>query len=315
MLAERRKKIRYSNNPCGNLWANDRRGFGRQMLERLGWIPGNGLGKNGNGIEKPIKASAKNDRRGLGKQFEYALGNNQQLEEYAKLLKSLNKSYSTVKRSTTTPLENISGSSSTRLHYPKFVRAKDTSKYDNKALKVILGGTLEEREEEEKNTGLAAQPGDLADPTQHSESFEFGIKTITSGVSMTDYFKKKLLSLKAKNTVQERNAPKTECAAECTNNSKSTRKKRKHSGTACTDQNTKSFCSLNSVASESEEPIGECPPPPLHEFGVSEVPEEPRRPTTSCSSSKSDFSLFEKGFSFSPFSKTNLLSIPGYQLY
>lgn len=55
MLAERRKKVRYSNNPCGNLWANDRCGFGRQMLERLGWIPGNGLGKNGDGIEKPIK--------------------------------------------------------------------------------------------------------------------------------------------------------------------------------------------------------------------------------------------------------------------
>lgn len=130
---------------------------------------------------------------------------------------------------------------------------------------------------EEKNASLAPQPEDLADPTQRSDSFEFGIKTIASGVSMTDYFKKKLLSLKAKNTVQEQNAPKTECAAEWASNSKSARRKRKHSGNACTDPSIKPYCSLNSVATESEE----CPPPALHEFGVSEGLEDPKSPTTS----------------------------------
>ncbi|VDP32558.1 unnamed protein product [Echinostoma caproni] len=194
MLAEPRKKVRYSNNPCL------KSGFGRQMLERLGWTPGTGLGKNNDGIEKPLKASAKTDRRGLGKQIDYALGSNQQLDDYAKLLKSLNKSYSSVKHSSSsTSLEDISEKSSNRLHYSKFVRAKDMSKYDPKALRVILGGT-----DEVKDETIDVHSEKLSETERTTETPDFGVKTITSTMSMTDYFKNRISTMKAKFASQKK---------------------------------------------------------------------------------------------------------------
>lgn len=57
MLSEKRIKVRYSTDPNGNLWADDPNNFGRKMLEKYGWSPGKGLGKNNNGIKAPIKVS------------------------------------------------------------------------------------------------------------------------------------------------------------------------------------------------------------------------------------------------------------------
>ncbi|TPP56807.1 Pin2-interacting protein X1 [Fasciola gigantica] len=324
MLAEPRKKIRYSNNPCGNSWANDHSGFGQQMLKRLGWSPGKGLGKNGDGIEKPIKASAKSDRRGLGKKMDYALGDCQQLEDYAKLLKSLNKSYCAVKRSSTTSLEDISESSTTRLHYSKFVRAKDTSKYDSSALRVILGGAVEEDLQEADHIH---RPDSSLNPTEPSDLPDFGIKTVTSRVSMTDYFKKKLASLKANNATQEVSASETmdfERKTSALNNkdiqegsdtSELRPKRRKHSRDRHTDPNTTSCTSLAATATDSEKSVDKCVPSILQNFNGSKALIERQNPVPSCLLPESYVNRFEKALKSSPFSETNLLSVAGYQLY
>ncbi|CAF2731423.1 unnamed protein product [Rotaria sp. Silwood2] len=40
--------------------------LGHQLLEKIGWIPGNGLGVNQNGIKIPIEVNIRNRRQGLG---------------------------------------------------------------------------------------------------------------------------------------------------------------------------------------------------------------------------------------------------------
>ncbi|CAF1304003.1 unnamed protein product [Rotaria magnacalcarata] len=39
---------------------------GHQLLEKIGWTPGNGLGLNQNGIKTPIEINIRNRRQGLG---------------------------------------------------------------------------------------------------------------------------------------------------------------------------------------------------------------------------------------------------------
>ncbi|CAF1311794.1 unnamed protein product [Rotaria sordida] len=40
--------------------------LGHQLLEKIGWIPGNGLGLNQDGIKTPIEVNIRNHRQGLG---------------------------------------------------------------------------------------------------------------------------------------------------------------------------------------------------------------------------------------------------------
>ncbi|KAH8877069.1 PIN2/TERF1-interacting telomerase inhibitor 1 [Schistosoma japonicum] len=89
MLSEKRKKVRYSTDPNGVLWANNPNNFGRKMLEKSGWTPGKGLGKNSDGIKAPIKASLQKGTRGLGLKSDFCLGV-KQIDEYASLLRKLN---------------------------------------------------------------------------------------------------------------------------------------------------------------------------------------------------------------------------------
>ncbi|KAG5446368.1 PIN2/TERF1-interacting telomerase inhibitor 1, variant 2 [Clonorchis sinensis] len=183
MLSEPRKKVRYSTNPNGSLWVNDTAGFGRQMLERLGWTPGSGLGKREDGIPKPLKPHGQKGREGLGKKIDYQLGGSKQLDDYAQLLKELNSSYESKKRSnSSTSLEDLSKSSSNRLHYPKFVRAKDASRYDEKSLAIILG--LKPAESKQQSTPKPTEPPN-----------DFGVKTVSSSLSINDYFKKRRAEL------------------------------------------------------------------------------------------------------------------------
>lgn len=39
---------------------------GHQLLQSMGWVPGSGLGPNGNGIRDPIHAVMRRSKQGLG---------------------------------------------------------------------------------------------------------------------------------------------------------------------------------------------------------------------------------------------------------
>ncbi|RTG83325.1 Pin2-interacting protein X1 [Schistosoma bovis] len=143
MLSEKRIKVRYSTDPNGNLWADDPNNFGRKMLEKYGWSPGKGLGKNNNGIKAPIKASIQKGTRGLGMKSDFCLGI-RQINEYASLLRKLNNAHSSSDK-TNAISECLPTSWRKGM---KTLRSKDASKYDQQDLSIVLGHTqsfLEEK--------------------------------------------------------------------------------------------------------------------------------------------------------------------------
>ncbi|CAH1977782.1 unnamed protein product [Acanthoscelides obtectus] len=122
MLAEKRRKTKYSLNPRGNQWAQDSNKFGQKILERMGWKHGKGLGAKENGITEHVKVSYKNDSKGMGYK-----GNDEQWTEhedkFAALLSSLTGETES-KPVAVSSLEKKSQSSKARVHYMKYTRDK-----------------------------------------------------------------------------------------------------------------------------------------------------------------------------------------------
>ncbi|CAH1977783.1 unnamed protein product [Acanthoscelides obtectus] len=174
MLAEKRRKTKYSLNPRGNQWAQDSNKFGQKILERMGWKHGKGLGAKENGITEHVKVSYKNDSKGMGYK-----GNDEQWTEhedkFAALLSSLTGETES-KPVAVSSLEKKSQSSKARVHYMKYTRGKDLSRYSEKDLACIFGKRS------------LKEDGEIAAKVEEPANNEY---LINSG-SMADYFKKKL---------------------------------------------------------------------------------------------------------------------------
>ncbi|CAH8555162.1 unnamed protein product [Schistosoma rodhaini] len=169
MLSEKRKKVRYSTDPNGNLWATNLNNFGRKMLEKYGWAPGKGLGKNSNGIKAPIKKGT----RGLGMKSDFGLGI-RQIDEYASLLRKLNNAHNSSDKtnpiSECLPMSWRSGM--------KTLEAKDASKYGQQDLSIVLGHTQPFLKEK------------IASPNASAEKSDCQIPTVISPLSVSEYFAK-----------------------------------------------------------------------------------------------------------------------------
>lgn len=173
MLSEKRKKVRYSTDPNGNLWATDPNNFGRKMLEKYGWAPGKGVGKNSNGIVAPIKASIQKGTRGLGMKSDFCLGI-RQIDEYASLLRKLNNAHNSSDK--TNPISECLPMSWRR--GMKTLRAKDASKYDKQDLSIVLGHSQSFLEEKIVSSNAPAKKSDCQIPT------------VISPMSVSEYFAK-----------------------------------------------------------------------------------------------------------------------------
>lgn len=66
MLAERRRKQKWTVDPRNTAWSNDDSKFGQKMLEKMGWSKGKGLGAQEQGATEHIKVKVKNNHLGLG---------------------------------------------------------------------------------------------------------------------------------------------------------------------------------------------------------------------------------------------------------
>lgn len=107
-------------------------------------------------------------------------------ENYSTLLENLSKSLNDNKNRTTeikvSSLEEKSKKSKARVHYKKFMRGKDLSRYTEKDLANIFGKkTLKPIKPEVK----------VEEPEIEKDVSRFGVDTVNAG-SMTDYFKNKM---------------------------------------------------------------------------------------------------------------------------
>ena len=132
MLAERKRKVKWSDDPNGLRWAKDTNTFGRKMLEKMGW-QGAGLGKLQDGNQDFIKMAFKNDNTGLGcveqSDRDSLLTMTGGLDDILASLKGSGPETST-DNSTEKPKFSLAEASKlrgTRFHYKRMVEAKDVS--------------------------------------------------------------------------------------------------------------------------------------------------------------------------------------------
>uniref|UniRef100_A0A915EYY8 G-patch domain-containing protein n=1 Tax=Echinococcus canadensis TaxID=519352 RepID=A0A915EYY8_9CEST len=152
----------YTLTPTGASIAEDESNVGQQILKKMGWAPETGIGKNRNGIVEPVKSLAKHKSS--------VVKNKSRLEEKSKQSRS-------------------------RVHYGKFVRAKDVSQYSRKSLKIILGASVDKTQSSPENDAAFSAPEDSGSRGTEIKQ-EFGVKTYSSSTDLASYFSLKRSALK-----------------------------------------------------------------------------------------------------------------------
>ncbi|GFU22348.1 hypothetical protein NPIL_664881 [Nephila pilipes] len=132
---------KFDLNPRGNLWMEDQNKYGHKLLLKMGWSQGKGLGKKENGITENIKVKTRTRNTGLGwtKKLPVAIA----IPEYEAVLENLNKKFqnssgNVVKTDDLKSIEERSYQFKNRLHYQKFIKVKDVSRYSDKDMNGIF---------------------------------------------------------------------------------------------------------------------------------------------------------------------------------
>lgn len=196
MLAEARKKVKYSTDPRGANWSKDEDKFGQKLMEKFGWQKGKGLGANEDGRVEHVKASAKNDTKGFG--FKKTNNDNWicHQDDFNSLLKNLNASHGRPDQENdekVISLEEKSKAAKKRVHYHKQTKGKDLSQQSTEDLDCIFGRKKSKIPQEKKEVlPNVEETKDAPDENTH------GIQTIQSSQSVQEYFAMKLSQMKAK---------------------------------------------------------------------------------------------------------------------
>uniref|UniRef100_A0A0K8US16 PIN2/TERF1-interacting telomerase inhibitor 1 n=1 Tax=Bactrocera latifrons TaxID=174628 RepID=A0A0K8US16_BACLA len=232
MLAEPRQRKRYNLTPRGKALYEDDTRFGTKMLEKMGWSKGKGLGANEDGSQDFVRVRMRNTNEGLG--FEDRDDHwTQHEQDFNGLLETLNgvdgdnvkaieKKQSASDEDTPRvgfgfsaepkkpkveklkdkisgiSLEQKSKLSKARVHYKKFTKGKDIAQYSEKDLANIFGKKVVETEQAD---GVYAQLTAVI-PKEVNSNFG-GVQTISTGLSVSDYFKQKMEALKNNNNNAE----------------------------------------------------------------------------------------------------------------
>ncbi|XP_055315243.1 PIN2/TERF1-interacting telomerase inhibitor 1-like isoform X2 [Sitodiplosis mosellana] len=210
------KQKSYVLNPRGKPLYEDANRFGTKMLEKMGWSKGKGLGINEDGEQNFIRVAHKTDQQGMGYQERDDQWTGHE-NQFNSLLKSLDNSsnvsmdgggHKEANQATPTiglgfgtadknikklksvklelsgkSLEEMSKNSGVRVHYRKFTRSKDISKYTEKDLANIFGKKCVDGHKIEAEVKQVEPVSDLS-----QSSYE--ISTIETGTTIQEYFKK-----------------------------------------------------------------------------------------------------------------------------
>ncbi|XP_068198013.1 PIN2/TERF1-interacting telomerase inhibitor 1 [Antennarius striatus] len=205
MLAEPRRKQKWSVDPRNSAWSNDDSKFGQKMLERMGWSKGKGLGRSEQGSTDHIKVKVKNDSYGLGTTASYEDNWIAHQDDFNELLAQLN-SHHGQNASTEPPsdeqkgfsLEEKSKMSRKRVHYTKFTKGKDLSSRTETDLNCIFGKRAKSvKYQDQESNSCDSRSSDAEEtPTPSELDTESITKTVTSALTMQEYFAQRMSQLK-----------------------------------------------------------------------------------------------------------------------
>ncbi|KAJ1723892.1 hypothetical protein LPJ53_001801 [Coemansia erecta] len=205
-LAEPKKRFVYGEDPRNRTWSDDKGRFGFKMLEKMGWTEGKGLGADESGVKEHVKIKLKTNNFGVGadkKNIRNWLAN---ADGFSELLTRLNSDSNTpseapaaVKEEEKTAdvaapakTEEVLSGATVRLnrlsHRAKFRNMKRMATQDAKGLQEIFGVRKNPLYEDTPTT--ATEP---ASTTEQSGTSTPKTATIETGVSISDYFAKKML--------------------------------------------------------------------------------------------------------------------------
>ncbi|KAM8832085.1 PIN2/TERF1-interacting telomerase inhibitor 1 [Spinachia spinachia] len=210
MLAEPRRKQKWSVDPRNSSWTKDESKFGQKMMERMGWSKGKGLGRSEQGSTDNIKVKVKNDHYGLGTTASYEDNWIAHQDDFNELLAQLNDCHgqSDSAASVETPppeeakgfsLEEKSKTSKKRVHYTKFTKGKDLSSRSETDLNCIFGKRGNAAKPQEQESNSSDPPGET-EPTCSLAAFQLDAesitKTVKSSLNMQEYFAQRMAQLK-----------------------------------------------------------------------------------------------------------------------
>ena len=190
--------------------------LGQKLLEKMGWSKGKGLGRDEQGDLEPVRLKYKNDAEGVG----YVAKDDQWIahhEEFNAILGKLNGSEGPAPLPETVPVKSLevrSKVSKARVHYHKFTRGKDLSRYSESDLASILGKrannsnpssddekTVEMKTEFDEEVPENVEVKEKVNESITDEEHSHGVTTINKG-NIHEYFAAKMAALKGKQVAQ-----------------------------------------------------------------------------------------------------------------
>jgi len=209
MLAEPRSRQKWSQDPRNTNWSRDTTKFGYQMLTKMGWSEGKGLGQKLSGSTSHIRVNKIGSSAGLGSKKSHDDDWISHQDDFNALLSSLNQGSSDTSNKLSS-LESKVKSSKKKILYKRFIKSKDLSNASSQDLACIFGQrsqsapvTPQISDDESKSDSECSGPPCTINNGIIDESEESSIKTIDSQLSIADYFAKKMAALKQKKDMIE----------------------------------------------------------------------------------------------------------------
>ncbi|KAK6488599.1 PIN2/TERF1-interacting telomerase inhibitor 1 [Huso huso] len=206
MLAEPRRKQKWSVDPRNSAWSKDESKFGQKMLEKMGWSKGKGLGAHEQGATENIKVQMKNNSLGLGTSVKHEDNWIAHQDDFNQLLADLNNCHgqneSPPPEKESFSLEEKSKSSRKRVHYMKFTKGKDLSNRSETDLACIFGRRQKRCRDLEEDSSSADSQGEVEGevkerkPNITADLDSENTNTVTSTLTMQEYFAQRLAQRK-----------------------------------------------------------------------------------------------------------------------
>ncbi|KAM6906133.1 PIN2/TERF1-interacting telomerase inhibitor 1 [Lycodopsis pacificus] len=227
MLAEPRRKQKWSVDPRNSAWSKDDSKFGQKLMERMGWSKGKGLGRSEQGSTDNIKVKVKNNNYGLGTSASSEDNWIAHQDDFNELLAQLNNCHGQNSSAAKEPpppeepkgfsLEEKSKTSKKRVHYMKFTKGKDLSSRSETDLNCIFGkrgGRPANQQEQESNSSDSqGEPGETYTPAAFELDTESITNTVKSTLTMQEYFAQRMAQLKKDRGQAQSTAPSMETNA------------------------------------------------------------------------------------------------------